>query len=110
MLHANVLRIDSHKLIFHPHRVGRWLEGKTTYPLYMEISPSGACNHRCKFCAKDYIGYTPRFLDTALLLERLTEMGSLGVRSIMFGGEGEPLLHADIANIIAHARSAGIDV
>jgi radical SAM protein with 4Fe4S-binding SPASM domain len=37
-------------------------------------------------------------------------MGSLGVRSIMFGGEGEPLLHADIANIIAHARSAGIDV
>lgn len=24
----------------HPHRVVNWLDGKTTYPIYVEISPT----------------------------------------------------------------------
>lgn len=103
-------KIDSHKLIFHPHRVVQWLDGKTIYPVFMEISPSGNCNHRCLFCAKDYMGYQNRFLDSGNLLDRLTELGSLGVRSIMYSGEGEPLLHPEIAHIIQHTKSVGIDV
>ncbi|MHB8883212.1 MAG: radical SAM protein [Thermodesulfovibrionales bacterium] len=104
------LRIDSHKLIFHPTAVAQWLAGGEVYPLYLEISPSGACNHRCTFCALDFMEYTPRFLDTGILKERLTEMGRLGVRSVMYGGEGEPLLHKDIADIIVHTKQSGIDV
>lgn len=103
-------RIDSHKLIFHPHRIAQWLDGATIYPLYIEISPAGACNHRCTFCAKDYRGYQPRFLPTDILLERLTELAVLGVKSIMYAGEGEPLLHRDIARIVAHTKAGGIDV
>jgi cyclic pyranopterin phosphate synthase len=103
-------RIDSHKLIFHPHRVAQWLDGQPIFPLYLELSPSGACNHRCTFCAKDYLGYQSRFLDTAVMLQRLAELGSLGIKSIMYGGEGEPLLHPDIALLVARTKSAGIDV
>jgi radical SAM protein with 4Fe4S-binding SPASM domain len=103
-------RIDSHKLMFHPRRVAGWLSGEKIYPLYAELSPSGACNHRCTFCALDYMEYRPRFLDTATLKERLSEMGLLGVKSVMYGGEGEPLLHRDIGDIIVHTRKAGIDV
>lgn len=103
------LRIDSHKLLFHPHEVSRWLQGEEIFPLYVEISPSGACNHRCIFCALDYLEYTPRFLDTALLCERISEMGRLGIKSIMFGGEGEPLLHRNIAEIIRTTKHSGID-
>lgn len=103
-------RIDSHKLMFHPLRVAQWLAGENVYPLYVEISPTGACNQRCTFCALDYVGYPARSLDTVLLMERLSEMGRLGVKSVMFGGEGEPLLHPDLAKIVNHARSAGIDV
>lgn len=104
------LRIDSHKLIFHPRRVAEWLDGNNIYPVYMEISPSGACNHRCTFCALDYMGYRRRFLDADILSERLAELGSLGVAGIMYGGEGEPLLHRDIARIIELTKSVGIDV
>jgi radical SAM protein with 4Fe4S-binding SPASM domain len=96
--------------MFHPQRVSRWLEGETIYPVYAELSPSGACNHRCTFCALDYMEYTPRFLDTAVLKERLTEMAGLGLRSVMYGGEGEPFLHRDIGDIIVHTKQAGIDV
>lgn len=103
-------RIDSHKLIFHPALVSKWLKGEDIYPIYMEISPSGACNHRCIFCALDFVGYEARFLDASILKERLSEMGNLGVKSIMYAGEGEPLLHRNIADIILHTKKAGIDV
>lgn len=103
-------RIDSHKLMFHPERVADWLKGKQTYPVYMEISPAGSCNHRCIYCAKDFMEYEPRFLGTAIFKKRLAEMGRLGVKSIMYAGEGEPFLHKDIAEIIRATKKSGIDV
>jgi MoaA/NifB/PqqE/SkfB family radical SAM enzyme len=108
---ADGLRIDHHKLLFHVDRVSEWLKGEQVYPIYMEISPAGSCNHRCVFCGLDFMGYKPRFLDADLLKTRLTEMGSLGLKSIMFAGEGEPFLHRRMVEIILHAKEqAGIDV
>ena len=102
-------KIDSHKLMHHPERVGNWAQGRSIYPIYMEISPAGACNHRCTYCGLDFMGYKPRFLETRILKDRLREMGKLGVKSIMYAGEGEPLLHRDITDIIAATKRAGID-
>ena len=102
-------RIDSHKLIFHPDRVAAWRAGKNIYPVYAEISPSGACNHRCVYCALDFMAYEPRFLDTALLKKRLTELGRLGLKSVMYAGEGEPFLHRDMAELTEHTKRSGID-
>jgi GTP 3',8-cyclase len=103
-------RIDSHKLIYHVPRVNDWLNGEITYPIYMEISPSGACNHRCTYCALDFMEYQQRYLNINILKERLTEMGELGLKSVMYAGEGEPFLHKDIAGIIKHTKKSGIDV
>ncbi len=102
-------KIDGHKLNYHLSRVTRWFNGETIYPIYMEISPSGMCNHRCTFCALDFMEYKRRFLDTDCMLERLAEMGRLGLKSVMFGGEGEPLLHKDIALLTKTAKDSGID-
>lgn len=104
------LKIDSHKLIYHVDRVNDWLNGKLVYPIYMEISPIGACNHRCTYCGLDFMEYQNRFLGTKILKERLTELAKLGLKSVMFAGEGEPFLHKDIAEIVAHTKKSGIDV
>lgn len=103
-------KIDSHKLIYHPDRLSDWLKAKPIYPIYMEISPAGSCNHRCIYCALDFMEYQPRFLDTGIFKQRLKEMGRLGVKSIMYAGEGEPFLHKDIADIIVTTKKSGIDV
>jgi cyclic pyranopterin phosphate synthase len=103
-------RIDSHKLLYHPARVSKWLEGETIYPVYMEVSPTGSCNHRCTYCGLDFMEYQKRSLDATVFMKCLTEMGALGLKSIMYAGEGEPFLHKDIGQIIRHTKSSGIDV
>lgn len=103
-------RIDSHKLLYHVARVNDWLEGKNIYPIYIEISPSGACNHRCTYCGLDFMEYKPRYLDAGILKERLFELGKLGLKSAMYAGEGEPFLHRDMAELINYTKKSGIDV
>lgn len=103
-------RIDSHKLLYHVPRVNAWLEGKNIYPLYMEVSPSGACNHRCTFCGLDFMEYQNRYLDADIFMERIAEMSALGLKSIMYAGEGEPFLHKRMVEMIGHTKKSGIDV
>ncbi len=102
-------RIDDHKLMYHVDRVADWHQGKDVYPIYMEASPAGVCNHRCTYCALDFMEYQRRFLDTGLFKDRVSELGRLGLRSMMFAGEGEPFLHKDMAEITRHAKASGID-
>lgn len=103
-------KIDSHKLIYHPDRVADWLKGENIYPIEVEISPSGACNHRCTFCAVDYIGYHSAFLDKNTLISNMAEMKKRGLKSVICSGEGEPLLNPEMPNMANQMAEMGLDV
>ena len=115
-------RIDSQKLVFHPQRVAQWQAAgevwqlaKKVYPIYVEVSPMGGCNHRCTFCGVMHVleenakGKIPS-LDGPILRDCLREMGKVGVKSVMFAGEGEPLLHKETNANVCAAKAAGLDV
>jgi len=106
---SNSYGLDSHKLHFHPQRVAKWLDKENIYPIYMEISPYGTCNHRCTFCALDFMKYQKRYLNTPILKKRLSEMASLGLKSVMYAGEGEPFLNKEMVEIALHAKKTGLD-
>ncbi len=112
--------IDSHKYAYHPEHasvVSKYIsnpknqESKAAYqnlhPLYIEVSPVGACNHRCTFCAVDYIGYKSTFLDLNRYKESIDSMALQGCKSIMFAGEGEPLLHPEISEMVNYTKESG---
>lgn len=108
--------IDSHKLSMHPLRVAKWYEAKDdweklkkVYPVYVEVSPYGGCNHRCTFCALDYMGYENIGIEFDVLKSTLSNMAQNGVKSVMFAGEGEPLLFKDLDLIVEHCKKVGID-
>lgn len=105
----NDYKIDSHKLIYHIDRVNRWFNGENIYPIYIEVSPCGTCNHRCIFCAFDYLSYKAQLIDKNIFIKTLTELGSLGIKSIMYAGEGEPFIHKNMVEFITHTKKSGID-
>ncbi len=107
---ADNIRMDSHKLIYHPEVVSRWFRGEEIYPIEMEISLSSGCNHRCVFCSFEYMNHVPEFLDRRVLLDNLEQLASKGLKSVVYAGDGEPLLHSEAASIINATKKYGIDV
>ena len=104
------LRLDSHKLIFHPTAVSNWLSGKDIYPISVEVGLTNLCNHRCTFCAVDYSDYRGVFLDKDIILKTLETLSKKGTKSVIFSGEGEPFLHKNAAEIITATKGFGLDV
>lgn len=103
-------KIDGHKLSLHPECVANWYRGNLTYPICIEISLSGACNHRCIFCSQEYLGYDPNFLKKDVLLQNLKLLRQKGLKSVVLAGEGEPLLHPEIIEIINEIKELGLDI
>ena len=102
--------IDNHKLMYHPERTKEWIEKGDCYPIYLEISPTDKCNHNCVFCALDYLKCGGKDIDSEVMIRALKEMAEKGIKSIMFAGEGEPLLHKDIGLFTQKAKEFGINV
>lgn len=111
-------RIDSEKMSLHPARVARWLEArddwslaKDVFPIYVELSPVGYCNHACTFCGVDYMLDRPEKpqLRPEVMSRLIRDMKAHGVLSVMFAGAGEPLLYKPLADAIALADEVGLD-
>lgn len=106
----NKFLLDGHKLFWHLDRLLQWQRGEMIPPIYVEISPTSVCNHKCIFCGLDFARDGKNRLDADVLCQAIREMGMCGVRSIMFAGEGEPCLHPEIKSFVTTAKVSGIDV
>lgn len=102
--------IDNHKLMYHPKNVAEWLKNGDCSPVYVEIGLTNSCNHKCNFCALDFMENGKKYIDRKVMLKALDEMANYGVKSIMFAGEGESTLHKDIGLFTRTAKENGIDV
>ncbi|MEK7203796.1 MAG: radical SAM protein [Patescibacteria group bacterium] len=87
-------------------------------PIYCEVSPAGGCNHRCLHCAPSILEFKYNYLSLPVLTRffgearelREADPDGLGIRSVQFAGEGEPMLEPQLGKICEQARIAGIDV
>src|SRR5215472_5156689 len=115
---GDTYRIDSEKMSLHPKRVAAWLEARDdwekardVFPIYVEVSPVGYCNHACAFCGVDYmleLSDKPQ-LKLEVMKALFTEFDQRGVLSAMFAGAGEPLLYTTIVVVIVPADAVSVD-
>lgn len=101
--------LDSHKINYHPRQIADFFDEKLKAPIYVEISPTGICNHKCLFCHYNYLGHEGKFIKDKML-ELVKELADIGIKCIVFAGNGEPTLHVDTLESIVLAKSLGMDV
>lgn len=103
-------KIDSHKIQYHPDVITKLMKKERMVPVNMEISPSGACNLRCKFCSQAFLGYKPDLLDREAIRRSIQSVAGRGLKAVVLAGEGEPLLNPELPNIIHDIYEEKIDI
>ena len=81
------------------------------FPIHLDIETTNVCNLHCPFCATTYKNWGPYkkgFLEFAIFKRVIDEGVDNGLCSIKLSFRGEPLLHPDIAQMIAYAKKRGI--
>ena len=77
-------------------------------PHFIFIAPTYRCQCRCVHCFANILGRDDHdTLDTRQLKSVIDQAKRLGVIGIIFSG-GEPLLREDLAELVQHARKAGL--
>jgi radical SAM protein with 4Fe4S-binding SPASM domain len=80
---------------------------KTTpnIPLNLDIELSTACNLRCPFCfiqSDKYKSSTTPFMNKHLAMLAIDNAHELGIPALKFNWRGEPTIHPDFSEILAH--------
>src|SRR5579859_344989 len=77
----------------------------TDHPVMAHIIPIRRCNLSCTYC-NEYDDFSkPVAVET--MTARLDQLADLGTNIVTFSG-GEPLLHPELDQLIAHVRSRGM--
>ncbi|MEK6913858.1 MAG: radical SAM protein [Nanoarchaeota archaeon] len=104
------LQLSGNKLIWHQDELKKWQKEENFPCIYIEFGPTSACNHKCIHCYVQEVVKKPTFLDTKIYLRFMREIGKYGVKAIVLGGCGEPLLHPASVQAIETAVKNGVDV
>ena len=104
------LQLTGHKLHHHSEEVSKWMHGEGFYPIHVDLSPIGKCNHRCVHCYVEYLGHRGPKLDRDVFMTLAHDMGQCGVKSVFIAGTGEPFLNEATADAIPVIRENGTDV
>jgi sulfatase maturation enzyme AslB (radical SAM superfamily) len=101
------------KLMSHKHFT-KYFEGKTIYPINVEISPSGVCNAKCENCFyrqndNELPGFDKYYFKEDRMFELLREFKKLKIKSISWTGGGEPTLHPSFHKFVEWANKNKIE-
>ena len=114
------------KAAWHIDRVADLRAGKQIAPVELQLILSDLCNHSCSWCAyrsekglssSQFVVYEGgvrnhnpnRMISTDKALEILDDAKTIGIKSVIFTGGGEPTVHPDHLKIFKYALDLGFD-
>ena len=103
------------KIFYHPEHLKAVLDGRSAFPLHLELGPVNYCNHNCTFCYASRsmfkrLGVPPTQIETKRLVEVIKEMAGNGLKSVTLAGSGEPTLHKDFNLMLHSIKEAGVEI
>jgi radical SAM protein with 4Fe4S-binding SPASM domain len=103
------------KVAHHRNLLDKIRDGQPAPPLHVQLIPTNACPHNCRFCALHMSGYPSNetFNDRdKLTSEELTgivyDCANMGVKAIELTGGGEPTVHRDFPELCSRIVQYGI--
>ena len=81
-----------------------------SFPLFIDIEVTSACNLKCEFCATTYRDKDIKkgFISFDTVKKIINEGASAGLYGVKFNIRGEPLLHGQIAEFVKYAKDKGL--
>lgn len=109
---------DGLRVLQHPSRMLNFLTGCTTQvvPLTLDLWPSIACNAECRLCQYRLSGArthsVQKDMNQVLSVNQHKEIiqgaSTLGIRTVIFTGGGEPLMNPEIIKMVSLAKLSGL--
>ena len=94
---------------FHIDALHAWKAGKNFPPVIVEIDPTNRCIQKCRYCYNNSrVGKGE--LDGELLVGLPKQLADAGVKSILFQGSGEPLMHKALPKTIINGAQHGLNM
>ena len=75
------------------------------FPRWMHLESTNYCNANCYFCPHKTLRRGLGYMDVKLFERAVDEIGIYGVRRLTLHLMGEPLLHPEIFNMVAYAKT-----
>ena len=104
------------KVVHFPDKLDELRNKIQINPIQVQIIMTNKCNQSCGFCAYRQVGYVQNQLfddreemTISKIEEILNDCFEMGVKSILFSGGGEPLVHPHALRAFRYALSLGFD-
>ena len=87
------------RTFYHPEALLAWERGEYFPPIIAEISPTGRCNQKCRYCYA-MTRIEKEHMDDDLLMRLPNELKQAGVKAILYQGDGDPTMHKRLTGAI----------
>jgi MoaA/NifB/PqqE/SkfB family radical SAM enzyme len=99
-----------YKLLLHREVLDKASRGELIYPISCEIDLTNLCNHKCIWCLyQDFRDRRPATLHKSKVFNILFQFKEKGLKSVVYAGGGEPLMHRDVAEILIFTKQLGLE-
>lgn len=88
------------RTLYHSEALLAWQKGEYFPPIVAEISPTGRCNQKCRYCYA-MTRIDKQHMDDDLLMRLPNELEQAGVKALLYQGDGDPTMHKKLTDAIS---------
>ena len=102
---------DTTKALWHMGRIIQHFDrGERIAPVHIDMGLSKFCNVSCVFCYGMFQNPSKEMIKEDALLNLMKDAGEVGVKSIGYIGDGEPLCNPAVYDGLVEGKAAGVDM